>query len=140
MKTTRTLIQACLLFAAMLPAAVNAQFTFTTNSDGSLNVYQYTGSGGAVTIPDTTNGLPITSVGTNAFYDCTSLSSLTTGTNLTSIGDYAFHGCTGLTNVLVGTNVTSIGDFAFQGLRRTAILAASHISGNRLHPGQSHAP
>jgi hypothetical protein len=50
-----------LLLLLALPAAVQAQFIFTTNNDGSLNIYQYTGSG-AVIIPDTTNGLWVTSV------------------------------------------------------------------------------
>jgi hypothetical protein len=47
-KATRIFIQICLLCAAMLPALVQAQFTFTTNNDGSLNLYQYTGSNGIV--------------------------------------------------------------------------------------------
>lgn len=52
-----------LLLLLVLPAVVQAQFTYTTNTDGSLNIYKYTGSGGAVIIPDTTNGLPVTSIG-----------------------------------------------------------------------------
>ncbi len=47
----------------MLPAVARAQFIFTTNTDRSLNIQQHTGSGRAVTIPDTTNGLPFTSIG-----------------------------------------------------------------------------
>lgn len=68
----------------MLPAAVQAQFIFTTNNDGSLNISQYTGSGGAVTIPDSINGLPVTSIGTNAFSSNYGLTSVTIGTNVTS--------------------------------------------------------
>jgi len=46
MKTKRNLIQICLLGAALLalPAVVHAQFIFTTNVDGTLNIYQYTGT------------------------------------------------------------------------------------------------
>lgn len=93
--------------------AANAQFTYTTNSDGSLNIYQYTGSGGVVVVPDSTNGLPITSIGTNAFRNYASLTSVTTGTNVTTIGNSAFDSCGSLTNVVIGTNVTSMGDYTF---------------------------
>ena len=95
----------------MLPAVVQAQFLCTTNNDGSLNIYQYTGSGGAVTIPSTTNGLPVTTIMSNAFH-MSSVTSVTIGTNVTSIGDYAFQYC-GLTSVTIPNSVTSIGDEAF---------------------------
>jgi hypothetical protein len=52
-----------LLLLLALPAVVQAQFTFTTNNNGSLNIVSYNGSDGAVTIPDKTNGLSVTSIG-----------------------------------------------------------------------------
>jgi hypothetical protein len=113
MKMPQNLIQMCLLSAVILPTAVNAQFDFTTNSDGSLNIEIYIGSGGAVDIPMTTNGLSVTSIGEAAFYNKTSLTSVMIPDSIISIGTNAFHGCTDLTNVTIGTNVTSIGDWAF---------------------------
>jgi hypothetical protein len=113
MKTKRHLLQIWLLCAALLPAAAQTQFTFTTNNDGSLNISRYTGSGGVVVIPSTTNGLAVTSIGTNAFQNCTSLTSVTIPNSVTSIGNEAFFDCGSLTSVTIGTNVTSIGDFAF---------------------------
>ena len=95
-----------------LPAAVEAQFTYTTNN-GTITITKYTGSGGAVTIPNSTNGLPVTSIGTNAFYQSTTLTSVTIGTNVASIGDWAFYGCTSLTSVTMPNSVISIGDDAF---------------------------
>ena len=56
-----------LLLLLALPAVGQAQFNFTTNTDGSLNISQYTGSGGAVVIPSMTNGLPVTSIGNDSF-------------------------------------------------------------------------
>ena len=66
MKTKRNLIHIWLLGAAMLPAVVQAQFTFTTNN-GAITITGYTGPGGNVTIPDTTNGYPVTSIGSVRF-------------------------------------------------------------------------
>jgi hypothetical protein len=115
MKTGSSLIQAFLLGVALfaLPAAVHAQFNFTTNIDGSLNISNYTGSGGVVIIPNTTNGLPITSIGFQAFYHATSVTGVTIGTNVTSIGSEAFQLCTNLASVTIGIHVTSIGSQAF---------------------------
>ncbi len=129
MNTKRNLIQIGLLAAMLLlPAVVQAQFTFTTNNDGSLNIYQYTGSGGAVVIPGTTNGLPVTSIGGGAFYDCTNLTSVTIGTNVTSIGDRAFELCSSLTNVMIGTNVTGIGNVAFEDCGLTSVTIPNNVT------------
>jgi hypothetical protein len=73
MKTRRTLIQVWLLCAALLPAMMQAQFSYT-NSKGAV-ITGYTGPPWAV-IPTTMNGLPVTSIGDNAFYSCTSLTSV----------------------------------------------------------------
>ncbi len=116
MKNRCALIQVCLLGAVLLLCAkVQAQFLFTTNNDGSINISQYTGSGGVVVIPDTTNGLPITTIGNSAFGNISglSVSSVTIGTNVVSIGGDAFFGCSSLTNIAIGNNVTNIGGDAF---------------------------
>jgi hypothetical protein len=77
-------------------------------------------------IPDTTNGLPVTTIGGyydsygdwfGAFQYCSGLTSVTIPNSVTSIGDYAFFYCYSLTNVIIGTNVTSIGDDAFLSCR-----------------------
>ncbi len=95
-----------------LSAAVQAQYSYTTNN-GAITISGYTGSGGAVTIPDTIDGLPVTSIGDSAFFGCTSLTNLTVANSVTSIGDCAFGDCTGLTSVTIGNSVTGIGWGAF---------------------------
>jgi hypothetical protein len=96
-----------------LPAVVQAQFTWTTNS-GKITITDYTGPGGALTIPNMITGLPVTSIGGYAFDYCTNLTSVTIGTNVTSIGEYAFESCSSLTNATVPKSVTSIGTGAFE--------------------------
>ena len=61
-----------------------------------------------LTIPDS-----VTSIGSYAFYGCSSLTSITIPDSVTSIGSYAFYGCTGLTSVTIGNGVTSIGSMVF---------------------------
>ena len=101
-----------LLLLLTLPAAVQAQFNYTT-TNGTITITKYTGSGGAVTIPDKLNGYPVTSIGDNAFFVCTSLTSVTLGTNVTSIGDWAFYGCYSLASITIPNSTTNIGQDAF---------------------------
>jgi len=55
----------------------------------------------------------VTSIGHDAFIDCSGLTSVTIPNNVTSIGEFAFYGCSGLTSVTVPNSVTSIGEYAF---------------------------
>ena len=119
-----------------LPAAVQAQFTYLTNH-GTITITGYTGSGGAVVIPSSTNGYPVTSIGDSAFggnagltsitipdsvtsleytafWYCTSLASVTISTNVTWIGMSAFYGCASLTNITIPDRVTCIGYSTFE--------------------------
>ena len=55
----------------------------------------------------------VTSIGNNAFYDCSGLTSVTIPSNVTSIGNDAFENCSGLITVTIPNSVISIGNFAF---------------------------
>jgi len=70
---------------------------------------------GALVVPSTYEGKPVTSIGGSAFYVCTSLASVTIPDSVTSIGEDAFRGCSNLSSVWIPDSVTNIGNHAFAG-------------------------
>ena len=113
-------------------------FTFVLNNDENGYILTtYTGDEPGVVIPESYNGMPVTSIGTEAFKgnnltavfipdtiisiesgafrDCINLESVVIGNGVTSIGSYAFSSCTSLTSVTIPDNVASIGGGAFSG-------------------------
>ena len=71
--------------------------------------------GQKVVIPDTYNGLAVTSVKSGAFENSDKIVSVKAGNNVKNIGDKAFAGCTALTEVEIGNNVTEVGEYVFSG-------------------------
>ena len=64
----------------------------------------------SITIPNS-----VTSIGESVFYYCTSLTTITIPNSITSIGEAAFGNCIRLTSITIPESVTSIGNYAFSG-------------------------
>lgn len=64
----------------------------------------------------------VTSIGNDAFWGCSGLTSVTFPSSVTSIGHFAFNGCSGLTAINIPKNVTSIGEGAFSDCENLASI------------------
>lgn len=77
-----------------------------------------------VVVPETYNGLPVDTIGYNAFEGATKIKTLTLGENVTSVGDFAFKGCTALRTINLN-KVNSIGNGAFRGCKSLQFVTVS---------------
>ena len=106
----------------------SAGIVYKISDDGTYAiVVEYNGSATKVIIPETYEGLPVTTIYSNAFYNSDSIVTVIFPNSLTSISDYAFYGCDNLSSVIFPDNptpmarsasrnydgLTSIGDYAF---------------------------
>ena len=75
------------------------------------------------------------SIDNQAFFNCTSLTSITIPSGVTSIGGSAFDGCTSLTSITIPSGVTSIGNQAFNDTPwwNTYSADTSHHYGNIIY-------
>ena len=129
--------QLLLLVMILLPMVASAHNIAVMNADGVTIYYNYINNGtelevtfcgdsykeysneytGDVVIPEEVTYMnrtrKVTSIGYEAFRDCSKLTSVTIPNSVTSIGNGAFRACSGLTSVTIGNSVTSIGKEAF---------------------------
>ena len=79
----------------------SGKLAYTVNEDNATCTITGLGEYGLkdVVIPEAIDGYKVTSIGSKAFFDCSTLTSITIGSNIKSIGVDAFYGCSGLTSV-----------------------------------------
>ena len=104
------------LFAcAVLPlqAADVSDLTYTTD-DGRVTITDCDeNASGELLIPDEIEENSVTEIGSNAFSNCASLTSITIPAGVTVIGSSAFNACSSLTGITIPEGVNSIGERTF---------------------------
>src|SRR2546425_4055666 len=105
---TRCLGASCAMGALVLVGELQAQDFAYTNTNGTITITGYTGSGGDVLIPTTIDGLLVTSIGDGAFSWLTNLTGITIPDCVTNLGDGAFTSCFNLARLTIGKGITRI--------------------------------
>lgn len=90
------------------------EYAVLSEEEKTCAITQYNGSAYELTIPSQLNGYKVTSIGREAFCDCTSLGSVIIPDSVTSIKRYAFYYCESLIKIEIPDSVTNIGDHAFE--------------------------
>lgn len=138
----RTIILSALFIASTFQTAFGILFSDGTGWDGDWLYYVennkavidvYTGRGGAVTIPSTLDGYPVSSVagspGGGVFvripYIRDDITSITIPNSLNTIHAYAFYGLSGLSNLIIPSSVTTIEEGAFDFCNRITVEASN---------------
>ena len=125
---------------ALVNGNAQDQFTFELNKDSQG--YTLTGIVSArssdIVIPAEYEGLPVTAIGSSAFYawtdltsaivpdsvtvigskafmDCTALKAVTLPAQMQEIGSYAFNGCIALESIVIPEGITEIANYCFEG-------------------------
>jgi len=120
-KTLSVSIAVCLVlslftgvFAPVPEARAETEGVWAYSVDGgNATITGYTGSGGAVVVPDTLGGHSVTSIGASAFAGKTILTGVTIPNSVTSIGGNAFQLCSSLTAAYFLGNAPSGTDTMF---------------------------
>jgi hypothetical protein len=144
----RNLILSALILASAFQTALGQTYTSGdyqyTVSNNQVTIYNYAGSGGAVSIPSRINSYPVVSIGSyafagsaltsviipnsvtsiryGAFASCSSLASVNIPNSVTSIEEGAFGYCPSLTSVTIPNSVTSIGNQVFDNCHSLASI------------------
>ena len=77
----------------------------------------------------------VTSIGSSAFYDCASQTTVTIPSSVTSIGKYAFENCSGLTTITIPASVTSIGYGVFASCNQLETMMVE--AGNKVYDSRN---
>lgn len=121
-KKSMSFLLALLLLLTAIPlggltafAATSGDFEYNVLSeeDKTCEITKYAGSATALDIPSKIDGYTVTSIGEDAFWNCTSLTSVTIPDSVTRIDYSAFASCTSLTSVTIPDSVTSMGRSVF---------------------------
>jgi hypothetical protein len=92
-----------------IPASVTYNNTTYTVTSIGENAFENCSNLTSITIPNS-----VTNIGYCAFYGCSSLTSITIPNSVTSIGWSALYGCSSITSITIPESVTGIGNDAFK--------------------------
>lgn len=126
-KNVGMVVLAIFLAAIAIPGMrVNAEdlqsgdYTYTVNSDGTVNILKYNGTATELEIPGSIEGMDVTGISKYAFEECKSVVSVTIPDTVKRIGMSAFKKCVNLEKIVIPESVTSVDMNIFNGCTKLA--------------------
>ena len=86
---------------------------YRKNSQGSITIKGYTGNESEIVIPEVIDGLSVTEIGGEAFYQNKNITSVTLPKTLEVVGMNSFFGCSSLVSLTLPENLEGIWEGAF---------------------------
>lgn len=111
------------LYAKWVNEDDGVPYTYVELDDGTIEIRSYTGKRKYITVPDTIDGKPVSSIGDFAFKNKNKLREVVLPDTVNHIGIGAFTGCTNLVTIYIPANVTEIETEAFRGNVRLSTVA-----------------
>ena len=112
--------------AAVFQYSKVENLTLYANTSIEANAFKNNRTLKTVTIIDSEKGY--STIGSNAFYQCSQLTDVSIGKGLVSIGENAFYGCGNLQSIKIPDTLTSIGEEAFEYCYSLRIVDISDLS------------
>jgi hypothetical protein len=114
-------ILALICVCQILSAAVEGDYEYSV-VNGKVTITAYKGTATSVTIPNTISGMPVDNIGTHAFSNNNTASSVTIPSSVTQISNGAFMENNTITTISIPNSVTNIGNSAFYYCRNLATI------------------
>ena len=105
-------LMALIGLSASAKTITSGDFIFETASSGAT-LKEYKGKATAVEIPSKVESYKVTAIGSEAFWQNKTMTSVEIPSTVTSIGKYAFSECTALSKVVLPSSLKTVSDNAF---------------------------
>lgn len=101
---------------------------FKKNDDNSYTLHTYApgSTETSYTVPDTVNGLPVTSIFRMAFQNNANLTSVTVPAAVTDFQAYAFDNCTNLKKISIAADSVTLSNSCFTGLPEGSVIEVAN--------------
>ena len=104
-----------ILTSAKINYGSDPEYTFVTNTNGTIKITGYQGNDTDLLIPSKINGKAVSEIGDYVFESNENLASVIIPNTVKTIGAYAFRDCINLIYVSIPDSVTSCGIYVFSG-------------------------
>ena len=126
MKNLILIISSVILLTGYVFGQSGDDFDIRQNAQGGITITGYRGTIRQVIIPETIEGIRVTEIGAQAFYD-KQLTNVTIPSSVTIIGRQAFAE-NQLTSIIIPNSVITIGDEAFDPNRLTSLTIGNRVT------------